>query len=444
MNTLEFLEVQQDNFLRLMCVSSISNDDLRIIHTLYTPIIGSQAATLYTYCAQQSDILSNDHISHTVLLRQLQIDLQQFVQAKKRLEGIGLWESYRLKTDSQLDWVYQLKAPLSASEFLADPILCGLLVDTIGQVSYDKLVKQFMSSVMDLSQYEKMTQTFYQVYGKQLGIYQQDTDMILSKVRGEPNYQTNTTIDWLFLSQLLNQTYVTDVILTAQLREQIVAIMQLYTLTILELRDLLIEAFDVQNNEISIEKLYRLARQKGSSTPVVIEKSSMRTNELSQQGYSEETAAFLLLCEQQKPSKFIEMIKEIKNQQLDTTQRLVVERSELQLLERFVVTQKVPMPVVNVLIHHMLVTENMPTLVDKYAIQTINDWIKHHVTTAQEAIERIKQRLTEQYQLKEKTPYKSQKRGVKRVEMSQREKDALHDVDTPLSEAEILELLKGL
>lgn len=440
--SLEWRDIQQNNTIHIYPVQQLTDYDRRLIHAFYSAIIGPVATAVYLYCCDQHQLLAKEVLSHGVLCQRLNMGLQDFYTARKRLEGIGLLQTYRKQDGELTSFVYTLKAPMSAQDFLADPILCGLLVDIVGEMAYQQLVSQFTVSQTDLSDYHDITHTFYQVYGKQLGIYQQDVSGVMPRETSQPNYEKQSVFYWEFFVSLMSQTYVGERVLTQEVRAHIEQLVSLYPITTLDMRDIVLRSYDVQYHTINIDKLYVNARENSRVVKGVYEPVD---NHLEAQGYSKEFAQFIQLCETKKTSEFIQLIKESKNKSNDTQQQFVVEQFELKLLERFVVTQKIPMPVVNVLIHHMLVSENMPSLVEKYAVNTINDWITHHVTNALEAVEYIKKRVIGQEEKKEKQHSRSQGgKAIKRVQLSQQEKDALNGTNTPLSEEERQELLKGL
>lgn len=439
--SLEWQDIQQNNTIRIYPVQQLTDYDRRLIHAFYSAIIGPVATAVYLYCCDQHKLLANEVLSHGVLCQRLNMGLQDFYTARKRLEGIGLLQTYRKQDGELVSFVYALKAPMSAQDFLADPILCGLLVDIVGEMAYQQLVAQFTVSNTDLSDYHDITHTFYQVYGKQLGIYQQDVSGVMPRETSQPNYEKQSAFDWAFFVSLMSQTYVGERVLTQEVRHHIEQLVSLYPITALDMREMVLRSYDVQYHTINIDKLYVNARENSRMVTGAIE---LTENTLEEQGYSKEFAQFIQLCETKKTSEFIQLIKESKNQSNDTQQNFVVEPFELKLLERFVVTQKIPMPVVNVLIHHMLVSENMPSLVEKYAVNTINDWISHQVTNALEAVEYIKKRVVSQEDKEKRKVRRQERRAVRRVTLSQQEKEALNGTNTPLSEEERQELLKGL
>lgn len=440
--SLDWQDIQQNNTIRIYPIQQLTDYDKRLIHAFYSAIIGPVATAIYLYCCDQHHLFENQTLSHGVFCQRLNMGLQEFYTARKRLEGIGLLQTYRKQEGELVSFVYTLNAPMSAQDFLADPILCGLLVDIVGEVAYQQLIAQFTVNPADLSDYHNITHTFYQVYGKQLGVYSQDVGGVMPRLTSHPIYETEAKFDWAFFVSLMEQTYVGERVLTQEVRSHIEQLVSLYPITVLDMREMVLRSYDVQYHTINIDNLYSNVRENSHVVKSVFEPTE---NQLEEKGYSKEFAQFIQLCETKKTSEFIQLIKESKNKSNGTQQQFIVEPFELKLLERFVVTQKIPMSVVNVLIHHMLVSENMPSLIEKYAVNTINDWIAHHVTNALEAVEYIKKRVINQEEKKDKQQSRQfGSKAIKRVSLSQQEKEALNGTNTPLSEEERQELLKGL
>ena len=103
----------------------LSEKDRKIISMLYQPIIGSLATSLYFTLWSDLDKteLVSEEFSHHHLMTSLRIKLDQIIVARKKLEAIGLLKSYVKKEGDSNNFVYELFAPISASDFFNHPIL---------------------------------------------------------------------------------------------------------------------------------------------------------------------------------------------------------------------------------------------------------------------------------------------------------------------------------
>ena len=89
-------EIQPTNLYVVQSEGVLSEFDRKTLFSLYLPIVGSQALTLYMTLW---DELFQVPTAHFRLLTQLNISLPQLVESRKRLESLGLLQTYRLSGD---------------------------------------------------------------------------------------------------------------------------------------------------------------------------------------------------------------------------------------------------------------------------------------------------------------------------------------------------------
>ena len=73
------------------------------------------------------------------------LKLEDILDAREKLEGIGLIKTY-LKKGSVNNYIYELYSPLDPKEFLENPILSVTLESNIGTKEYRKSSQIFFSS----------------------------------------------------------------------------------------------------------------------------------------------------------------------------------------------------------------------------------------------------------------------------------------------------------
>ena len=102
----------------------LSSEDHKLLSSLYQPIVGSVAISLYfslwSYL-DGSECLSLEWTHHQ-LMANMKLKLSEIEVARTKLEAIGLLKTY-FKEDHINHYVYQLYAPLSSREFFHNPIL---------------------------------------------------------------------------------------------------------------------------------------------------------------------------------------------------------------------------------------------------------------------------------------------------------------------------------
>ena len=119
--------------------------DKKIIISLYEPIIGPIAVSLYLTLWADLDkleIMSKD-FTHHHLMTILKTKLVDIENARKSLEAVGLLKSYIKRNDNINEYLYELYSPLSASEFLNHPVLSVLLLNNIGENEYNSHLFRF-------------------------------------------------------------------------------------------------------------------------------------------------------------------------------------------------------------------------------------------------------------------------------------------------------------
>lgn len=148
----------------------INNNDRKIITMLYQPIIGYTAVSLYFTLIDDLDKLEliSDDLTHHHLMANMQLKLEKIVEAREKLEGVGLLKAY-IKKDSINHYVYLLFSPLSANEIFNHPILNIVLYNNLGKVEYDKLLNYYKIPRLNLKEYTDITSTFDQVFSPVAG-----------------------------------------------------------------------------------------------------------------------------------------------------------------------------------------------------------------------------------------------------------------------------------
>ena len=118
---------------------TILNDNRSILINLYQPLIGALSISLYNTLWSYLDRLELMSIeyTHNTLLNNMMISCNEFKDAREKLEAIGLIKTY-LKKEEVNNYVYELYSPMSAKEFLTNPILSTALENAIGSKEFDR------------------------------------------------------------------------------------------------------------------------------------------------------------------------------------------------------------------------------------------------------------------------------------------------------------------
>ena len=143
----------------------LNDSDRKIITLLYQPIIGSQAISLYyTFWSylDQMELISNEWTHHH-LLKNMMISSSEFMDSKAKLEAIGLIKTY-VKRGNINNFIYEMYSPISASEFLNNPLLSTALFNEVGKLEYERIINYFKIPKINLKEYEDVTLKFSDVF----------------------------------------------------------------------------------------------------------------------------------------------------------------------------------------------------------------------------------------------------------------------------------------
>lgn len=143
----------------------ISEHSRKLLSMLYQPIIGSSATNLYfTYWSNldMNQVMSRE-FTHHYLMSNMNLSIDDMVEAREKLEAIGLIKVYVHK-GSINQYIYELYSPLSASEFFMNPILSTALQNSLGKMEYERLISCFEVPKINLKNYEEITCSFHDVF----------------------------------------------------------------------------------------------------------------------------------------------------------------------------------------------------------------------------------------------------------------------------------------
>lgn len=145
---------------------TILNDADRLLLTmLYQPIIGSVAINLYftlwSYL-DSKEIISTEWTHHHMLAT-MRVSLENIKTVREKLEGIGLLKTY-VQQNNVNNYIYEMYSPLTAYEFLSNPILSISLYNNVGEIEYERIKNYYTLPTISLKGYEDITSTFSDVF----------------------------------------------------------------------------------------------------------------------------------------------------------------------------------------------------------------------------------------------------------------------------------------
>ena len=171
----------------------LNNEDRNILFHLYQPIIGSLAINLYFTLwsnLDRNNIMSMNY-THEYLMDNMRLKLEDIMEARQKLEAIGLLCSY-LKKGSINEYIYELYSPLLPNEFLNNPILSVTLYNHVGEKEYNRIVNMYKELKINLKDYENITLKFNDVFEKVDSDFIEENDI---KKRTSIELDVNPNID---------------------------------------------------------------------------------------------------------------------------------------------------------------------------------------------------------------------------------------------------------
>ncbi|HHT38682.1 MAG TPA: hypothetical protein GXZ95_04635 [Mollicutes bacterium] len=143
----------------------MNDNDRLILNMLYQPLINYKALSLYNTLwalLDKTEIMSVE-FTHRHLINMTGFKVEDIVEARRKLEAIGLLKT-AFKAGEVNNYIYQLYAPLSASEFLTHPFLSALLYSALGSKEYNRVVEYFKMPNISLTDFKDITASFSDVF----------------------------------------------------------------------------------------------------------------------------------------------------------------------------------------------------------------------------------------------------------------------------------------
>lgn len=350
--------------------------DKKIIISLYEPIIGPIAVSLYlTFWADldKLELMSKDFTHHHLMtiLKSKLIDIEN---ARKSLEAVGLLKSYIKRNDNINEYLYELYSPLSASEFLNHPVLSVLLLNNIGENEYNILLNSYKKYNFNKSDYEEITSSMNETFKSV------NENVFEENIRNTKKLGINiaSSIDFELLESTLPKGLVTSKTFnkkTKDLINQLAFIYNIDSVKMSEIIRLVIDEYGIINKD----KLRSATRKNyeynnNGSLPTIVYRTQpdylkSPSGDLSNRG------KMIHVFENTKPYDFLKS----RNKGIKPTSR------DLKILEHIAVDFDLPPGVVNVLVDYALLVNN-GKLNNAYMEAIASTWSRKGIKTVEDAM----------------------------------------------------------
>ena len=357
----------------------ITSEKIRILTNLYQPIIGYTAISLYLTFYNDLNNKSQESLEYTHhhLMTNMQLKLDSIIDARRKLEGIGLLKTY-LKRGEIDNYVYILYSPLSSYEFFNHPILNIVLYNNIGAVEYEKLQTFYKVPRISLKDYEDITEEFQDVFTSSVNTNLLfDNSDIQKDSWLEIQMKSNLDIDLLISS--IPKRLVSDKCFNEEMKKLILNLAYIYKIDNMNMQGLVRNSLNergmIDKNELrkSARNFYQFENNGRLPTLIYNKQPDYLKTPL---GIDSKLAKIIYMFENTSPYDFLR--KSYGN--TEPTNR------DKKLIENLMLEQKLNPGVVNVLIDYVLKVNNKK--LNKDYIETIvGQWKRLKVETVVDAMD---------------------------------------------------------
>lgn len=376
-----FKELQPIDVYTIRIAQPFNDTDRQLLTLFYQPLIGFEALSLYMTLWADGEQTETVEFNHYHLMNVLSLPLGPIFQARISLEAIGLLRTYRKHEGENRIFLYELNPPLEAKLFLEDPLLSTFLFSKIGKQAYRSLRNRFVKEVHVGLDYEEVSRSFLDVYTpvqpngaiEPFGTF---TDESSTHTEGVPFKDPH--FDYELMLAGLSEQMVPRSSITAVSKGLIEKLAFLYSLTPLDMQKVVMMALD-EDLKLPEERLRKAAadyyKLNRSTTPPVLMKNFQTAQEPSNDHPLTREEELIQYFEQTPP---IDMLRDLSG-----SEPLPV---DVQLTERLINTQGMPVGVVNVLMHYVLI-RNDGKITNKFVERIASHWIRKKIHTVKEAME---------------------------------------------------------
>ncbi len=348
-----------------------------LVH-LYQPLVGIDAISLYftlTHDIQLQKMIQLQ--THHSLMNQLNMSLDDIYEARRKLEAIGLMKTFQHATDEKTYYTYELISPFTPEKFFHDMMLSELLFRHVGKTKFDHL-KTFYIAEQQKRDGIEMTASFSDVF-------QTFQPSEIPAVHIDKSYNTNNSntsvelVDFRFIKQSFERQNINpNRVLTNENKMIITQLMMLYGLETYELEKVLQWAL-TDENKLDIEQF------KAGCHDLFQGKYNVANVSLHKKQRVEKGATKKPLT---KEEQMIERLESITPKQLleDLSSGNNATEQDMKIVSEVMTEQGLPIPVMNVLIHYVLLQSNMK-LSKPYMSKIAGHWSRAKLTTAKEAMD---------------------------------------------------------
>lgn len=388
--------------------SANQNVNRSVLTNLYLPIIGRGAVDLYDllWSLSISDHNKLKLHKHFELQSMLDVGIDKLLQYRRKLEAVNLLTT-SISLTSADSYVYSLKKPSSATEFLKTDVLSILLLGKVGEETYRRIVARLFiptpnvgkvrnvsASILDIFQIPR--KSFKNIPGPVNTVKRTITEN-RAQIAAQNLMPSSDEFDFNLLLDILHNSYV-DLNSVEKNRSLILSEYALYGMDELKMGELVEKATNLNTNKLNpkslkfiINREYTQPDIKGRAIQnVTAKKESKPDPQIADLLKDPGLQAVLQSAKENAPIAFLKMIKDRRGG--------IVSSNEAWAVSNLVSKGLFSKEVINTLIYYVLVDLGK-TALNQNLFNTIADrWAQKGVSDAESALLEIKKYQDEREQ----------------------------------------------
>ena len=353
----------------IMCIVDIplSTFNQNFFTNFYQPILTPLAYNLYlTFNSMiKAGILESNKIKLSTLLSKLNVsNLDNVLNSRLELEGLGLIETYMKQEEDNYFYIEIIKSLPTPYEFISNDVLNTLLKSKIDEDSYNNLIKEYIIHLYDMKSFENVTISCDEVFeaskSSESALWQDNS----SKININNNhfdYEYVTIV--LSGSTNLKQEFLKSV----EFYNNLNRISWIYDLTDDELIEVVKQS--IEKNIVDYELLRKNATKILGKRKVVVSKREANV---------ESSSKVINTLNSITPSKLV-------NAKYHTS----LTPSEVEMFDKLLVDTNISTGVLNVLIIYVMDLKNGEIPSYNYFLKIINTWIRKGIKTTEAALNEL-------------------------------------------------------
>jgi replication initiation and membrane attachment protein len=156
-------QINLETKINLYSKTILSDYNYFLIQELYMPIVGSDGVSLYTLFSNRIK-MGKKSVNFDELTAYLCISLNDVLNAKKKLEAVGLISTYSNSSSDVRELSVILYSPKSPKKFFLDIVLKGLLQTRIGEEKVREIKEYFKMDSLDKNSLTEDSANFIDVF----------------------------------------------------------------------------------------------------------------------------------------------------------------------------------------------------------------------------------------------------------------------------------------